>query len=85
MPCPLLIVTTNYDDLIEEAFTDRPYDLVVHIISPKLHGRLLWWPAGAEKPEHVLPKNLDLDLETTTVIDKMHVPSTTTSPGAISS
>jgi hypothetical protein len=69
---PLLIVTTNYDDLIEQAFGDRPYDLVVHTTDAVARERLLWWPHGADEPERVLAKKLVIDLEGTTVIYKMH-------------
>ena len=71
---PLLIVTTNYDDLIERAFDDahRPYDVVVHSVDPTLGDRLIWWPHGATKPTLVRASKLDIDLATTTVIYQMH-------------
>lgn len=69
---PLLIVTTNYDNLVEQAFRDRPYDLVVHTTDTASRERLLWWPHGADEPERVLAKKLLIDLDTTTVIYKMH-------------
>jgi SIR2-like domain len=73
---PLLLVTTNYDELVERAFRDagRPFDLVVHTTELGLGDRdqLLWWQAGASEPEKVSPKRLDIDLATTTVIYKMH-------------
>jgi hypothetical protein len=42
---PLIIVTTNYDDLIERAFDNvrRSYDLVVHTTEPSLGDQVLWW------------------------------------------
>lgn len=69
-----LVMTTNYDDMIEEAFVaaGRPFDLVVHTTDPKLGGRVLWWPHGSDQAERVLPGSLDVDLEQTTVIYKMH-------------
>src|SRR4029078_11608688 len=51
---PLLIVTTNYDDLIDRAVdirnrqidkTVRPYDVVIHNTDIKGKGEhLIWWP-----------------------------------------
>lgn len=74
LPVPLLIVTTNYDDLIERAFQEknRPYDVVIHTTQPKLGNRLLWWKHGESKPREVMPNKVDIDLGTTTVIYKMH-------------
>lgn len=72
---PLLIVTTNYDDLIEQAFRklDRPFDLVVHPTDRKeVEASVLWWPHGAHEPQAVTPNRLFIDLKTTTVIYKMH-------------
>lgn len=72
---PLLIVTTNYDDLTERAFAkaNRPYDLVVHPTDRKdLAASVFWWRSGAAEPETVLPNSLFIDLKTTTVIYKMH-------------
>ena len=71
---PLLIVTTNYDDLIQQAFDDasRPYDLVVHTTDRAMGDRLLWWPHGAEEPRLVRAGRLDVDLASTTVIYQMH-------------
>jgi hypothetical protein len=71
---PLLIVTTNYDDLIEGAFDAKPrkYDLVIHATNPDLGDQLLWWKHGAPEPEpgKVSPHKLDIDLKTVTVIYK---------------
>lgn len=71
---PLLIVTTNYDDLVEQAFEDaqKPYDLVVHTTDPAVGDRLFWWPHGAAEPKLVRASKLDIDLATTTVIYQMH-------------
>ncbi|MEA2204788.1 MAG: hypothetical protein QOE77_1564 [Blastocatellia bacterium] len=71
---PLLIVTTNYDDLTEQAFirAKRPYDLVVHPTDSEYAGSVLWWPHLAEKPTYVPPNSLQIDLDKTTVIYKMH-------------
>ena len=75
LPAPLLIVTTNYDDLTERAFAKagKPYDLVVHPTDRKdVEASVLWWRYKAEKPEAVAPNKLVVDLKTTTVIYKMH-------------
>lgn len=79
---PLLIITTNYDDLIERALDDRnkqegkavrPYDVVIHNTDAKKGEYVLWWPFGAKQPEDkVHPKSLDIDLTERTVIYKMH-------------
>lgn len=72
---PLLIVTTNYDDLTECAFRKlgRPFDLVVHPTDRKeIQASVLWWKHGSSKPQVVPPNQLVLDLKETTVIYKMH-------------
>jgi hypothetical protein len=72
---PLLIVTTNYDDLTERAFNrlNLPYDLVVHPTDRKdVEASILWWKHGTSEPEVVPPNQLFIDLKTTTVIYKMH-------------
>ena len=81
VPSPLLIVTTNYDDLIERAFDEvnlqlgaevRPYDVVIHTADLYSGDLLLWWPYGASEPDKVTPNKLDVDLSERTVIYKMH-------------
>jgi hypothetical protein len=74
LPGPLLIVTTNYDDLMETAFREagRPFDLVIHTTDPGLGEQLLWWEEGADEPACVVPNKLDIDLETVSVVYKMH-------------
>ncbi len=75
IPSPLLIVTTNYDDLAERAFAKagHDYDLVVHPTDQKaLDASVLWWKHGAKEPVAVPPNELLIDLKTTTVIYKMH-------------
>jgi SIR2-like domain len=71
---PLLMVTTNYDDLVERAFAaaKRPLDVVTHTTNPKLGDNLLWWKPGAAAPEEFVPNLLELDVESTTVLYKMH-------------
>jgi len=75
VPRPLLIITANYDTQIERAFraVQKPYDLVVYGADRKdFASSVLWWPAGAVEPETPMPNELQIDLETTTVIFKMH-------------
>jgi hypothetical protein len=75
IPTPLLIVTTNYDDLTERAFAaaGREYDLVVHANDyQEVANSVLWWKAGAAEPEPVQARELLIDLKKTTVIYKMH-------------
>lgn len=76
MPKLRLIVTTNYDSLIEDAFDEiqRPYDLVIYPADSKEHVNcVLWCPHGGEpKPIEAQQLDMVLDLSTTTVIYKMH-------------
>jgi len=67
---PLLIVTTNYDDLIERAFTaaGRPFDTVIHLATG---GEVQWTPHG-QPPQALLSKALDIDLTKVSVIYKIH-------------
>ena len=71
---PLLIVTTNYDDLMERALREAgtPFDLVIHTTDPTLGEQLLWWAHGADEPELVVANRLYIDLEEVTVLYKMH-------------
>lgn len=74
---PLLIVTTNYDDLTEQAFRSmnppRPYDLVVYPTDrEEIKGSVLWWKHGAEDPVAVPTNRLYVDLDNVNVIYKMH-------------
>ena len=72
---PLLIVTTNYDDLIERAFQHKgkPYHLVAYPTDHKeLAAAVLWWKPGATEPEAHAPKSLPLSLTDTSIIYKMH-------------
>ena len=71
---PLLIVTTNYDDLIERAFQarGRPYHLVTCSDREEWAGSVLWWEPGAQTPKVRSPKELELSLGDTSIIYKMH-------------
>lgn len=72
---PQVIITTNYDMLIEKAFltVQQPYDLVIYPADRKdIANAVLWWPHGAQVPHVCAPNELDIDLGKTTVIYKMH-------------
>ncbi|MCU1265562.1 MAG: hypothetical protein JWM21_1880 [Acidobacteria bacterium] len=74
VPANLLIVTTNYDDLIERAFdaASRPYDVVIHTTDPNIGDRLLWREHETGQTHTINANKLDLDLAKTTIIYKMH-------------
>jgi len=75
LPGHRLIITTNYDTLLEQALraADKPFHLVVHPIEKDdLRGSVLWWPPGAKEPEVVPTNTLDIDLGQSTVVYKMH-------------
>lgn len=75
VPAPMVIVVTNYDTLVEQAFraAGKPYDLVVYPSDRKdIANAILWWPQGAREPLVKAPNELDIDLTRTTVIYKMH-------------
>jgi LysM repeat protein len=72
---PLLIVTTNYDDLMEQSLneTGRAYDLVVHVTDRKdQDASVLWWEHGKPEPKAIPPNELEIDLTQRTVLYKMH-------------
>ena len=72
---PLLVITTNYDDLLEQAFKRAgcPFDLVIHPTDRKeVEAAVLWWRHGEAEPLAVAPNQLFIDLKTTNVIYKMH-------------
>jgi SIR2-like protein len=73
---PLLIVTTNYDDLIERAFKakGKPFHLVTYPAADlkEIAGSVLWWKPNASAPEPWAPAKLPLSLTDTTIIYKMH-------------
>lgn len=75
LPNPLLVMTTNYDDLLERAFLEagKPFDLVVHQTSDLAHaGQVACWPHDGSGPHYEKPNELDIDLERVSVIYKMH-------------
>lgn len=71
---PILIVTTNYDDLVERAFLEqgRTFDVVIHTTDPDIGDRILWLEHGSKSPVEVSPNKLDIDLQKKSVIYKMH-------------
>jgi hypothetical protein len=72
---PLLIVTTNYDVLTEEAFKKAgvPYNLIIHPTERKeKSGSVLWWRPGETEPSSCIPNKLRVDLDSESVIYKMH-------------
>jgi SIR2-like domain len=74
LPAPLLVLTTNYDSMIERAFEaiGKPYDLVVHQTNDDAHaGCVVFKPHGG-KAEKIPPNSVVIDLEHTSVIYKMH-------------
>lgn len=72
----LLIVTTNYDDLIERALDHRrkPYHLVVHATDESERAAsVMWWKPGAAEPEYFTPAELPLKpVRDGTIVYKMH-------------
>jgi hypothetical protein len=75
LPYPLLVMTTNYDNLLERAFSEggKPFDLVVHQTSDLAHaGQVAYWPHDGSGPYYEKPNRLDVDLERVSVIYKMH-------------
>jgi hypothetical protein len=75
VPAHQVIVVTNYDSLVEQAFkaANKPYDLVIHPADRKdIANAILWWPHGEAEPKVKTPNELDIDLGETTVIYKMH-------------
>jgi hypothetical protein len=75
VPTCLVIVVTNYDTLLERAFLSagKPYDLVVYPADQKdFANAVLWRKHGSSQPVAIAPNELDIDLDKTTVIYKMH-------------
>jgi hypothetical protein len=72
IPAPLIIITTNYDDLIERSFAGREYDLVIHTTDIEYGDKILWKQFGQDEFETIMPNKLHIDLENRTVIYKMH-------------
>ena len=70
-----LIVTTNYDDVLEKAFqaVGEPFDLVSYIADGEERGKFLHRPPNEEPRLIEIPNQyLDLSLDRRTVILKIH-------------
>ncbi len=67
-----VIVTTNYDDLLERAFADKPYDLVVHGVDADSRSldRVLLYRAGSSEPQEFAPLRLPVTGEERPLIYK---------------
>jgi hypothetical protein len=75
VPANQVIVVTNYDTLIEQAFQEagRPYDLVVYPTDRNdFKNAVMWCPHGSRRPRFVAPNSLAIDLSKTSIIYKMH-------------
>lgn len=72
----LMIVTTNYDTLLEQAFDEaqKRYDVVVYPADNEdFTNGVLWWTYGAEEPLKLKPNQIDPELlGKTNIIYKMH-------------
>lgn len=70
---PLLIVTTNYDDLIERAYqlSNQPFHLIIHTVEQTSGDTILWQRHDQSKPVEISPRDLDIELDNVTVIYKM--------------
>lgn len=71
---PLFIVTTNYDDLMEEAFTEvaEQYDTVTYINAGEYQGKFIHWPFGGEPVIIEEPDEWVLPIEARSIILKIH-------------
>lgn len=70
-----LIVTTNYDDVLERAFqaAHEPFDLVAYVADGEQRGKFLHrLPDGETRVIDIPNQYLDLSLEQRTVILKIH-------------
>jgi hypothetical protein len=72
----LMIVTTNYDMLLEQAFDEahKRYDVVVYPADNEdFSNGVLWWTYGAKEPQKLKPNQIDPALlGKTNIIYKMH-------------
>jgi hypothetical protein len=72
----LLIITTNYDLLLEQAFAEagKPHDVVVYPADNREFANgVLWWRYGESEPRLVRSNDIDPDdVGRTNIIYKMH-------------
>ena len=74
-PRQLLVVTTNYDDALEQAFSDagEPFDLVSYVARGPERGKFLHWPPDSDPRLIEQPNRYrGLSLEKRPVILKIH-------------
>jgi hypothetical protein len=74
-PCYSLIVTSNYDDLMERAFqaADQPFDVVSYVAEGEGRGKFLHWPPDGEPRLIEKPNEYwGLSLDERPVILKIH-------------
>src|SRR5262249_16644096 len=71
-----LIVTTNYDDVLERAFKEagEPFDLVTYVAVGEQRGKFVHWPPGSSQARLIERPNeyRDLSLDQRTIILKIH-------------
>lgn len=75
LPTPLVIVTTNYDDLLERAFAEanRSYDLVFTVVDQaRGENSIAWWKSDTPIPKIITPKQLIVDLNKQPLIYKIY-------------
>lgn len=70
----LLVVTTNYDDALEQAFdeTGQPYDVVWYMAQGDFHRQFVHQAPGAEPTAIDDPARSELSVHTRNVILKIH-------------
>jgi hypothetical protein len=72
---PPVIVTTNYDDLMEVALQERgeEYDVIVYVAEGVNEGRFCYCPPGGRLQPIAEPRsNLDFDPDRRTIVLKIH-------------
>jgi hypothetical protein len=70
-----LIVTTNYDDVLERAFKEagEPFDLVTYVAVGEQRGKFVHWPPDSQARLIERPNEYrDLSLDQRTIILKIH-------------
>jgi hypothetical protein len=72
----MVIVTTNYDTLLEQAFREagKEYDLVVYPADNDEYANgMLWWEHGKQEPQKLKANEIDIDeIGKRNLIYKMH-------------
>jgi hypothetical protein len=76
VPCKQVIITTNYDDMLETALRDAgvQFDLMVYPADHAAHSNEVMWQGHDEERKFVLPDKLPVDFEhlERTIVYKMH-------------